>query len=414
MHDLREAAENMGITLLFLTNDNCRVVASPASSSRVGRHSFSVESRFDRKKGDWMVLKSQISGARGQLPGANEPRCAYRDLDLARHMAPLIKLDPSAGRPELMSHLESVVMYPKHLTANQFTRIRRIASTHVFGCPNDNVTLLHVLKSKLEAQGHIFEFSTIHSKEMRKVVLRCAGVEHARERKKLLAKGGDKTTEEILACRLWSNDPKKEWLARNKELLESVAMPTKKYVEGFLLAFKHSLDMYEDLFHIFNLDACSCKVSLESSTLYIVIGMTSNFNIVPLCHVWLCANESEASWSRVLQFVQGNYPRLAARATIVSDRDKGIAKAMRVTFTGRDVPRQFFCAHHRKANLAWFGKEMKEVFDKLLNAKTVEQIANVKNSVDFKGLRDSARDALTSVDDAMQFLAACVAEGGVV
>ena len=96
----------------------------------------------------------------------------------------------------------------------------------------------------------------------------------------------------------------------------------------------------------------------------------------------------------------------------MSDRDKGIAKAMLVTFTGRDVPRQFFCAHHCEANLAWFGKETNEVFDKLLNAKTVEQIAIVKNSVDFKGLRDSARDAMTSVDDSMQFLAACVAESG--
>lgn len=229
-----------------------------------------------------------------------------------------------------MSHLDRVVMYPKHLTANQFRRIRVIASAHVFGRPHDNVTLLPVLKSKLEAQGHVFEFSTIHSKEMRKVVVGCAGAEHARGRKKLLAKAGDKTTEEILACRLWSNGRKKEWLARNKELLESVAMPTKKYVDGVFLAFKHSLDVYEDLLGIFNLDACSCKVSLESYTLYIAIGMTSNFNIVPLCHVWLCANESEASWSRVLQFVQIKYRRPAERATIVSDRDKGIAKAIPV------------------------------------------------------------------------------------
>ena len=149
-----------------------------------------------------MVSKSQLSGARGQAPGANEPCCAYCDLDMARHVAPLIKLDPSARRPELMSHLESVVMYPKHLTANQFTRISCIASAQLFGCPKDNVTLLPVLKSNLEAQGHVFELSIIHSKTMRRVMFGCADAEHARERKKLLAKAGDKTTEEILACRL--------------------------------------------------------------------------------------------------------------------------------------------------------------------------------------------------------------------
>ena len=52
-------------------------------------------------------------------------------------------------------------------------------------------------------------------------------------------------------------------------------MPTKKYVDGVFLAFKHSLNVYEDLLRIFNLDACSCKVSLESYTLYIAIGMTA-------------------------------------------------------------------------------------------------------------------------------------------
>lgn len=85
---------------------------------------------------------------------------------------------------------------------------------------------------------------------------------------------------------------------------------------------------------------------------------------------------------------------------------------MAVTSANDDGLQQLLCAHHRRSNRAPHGRETKEIFARLLQAKPLEDIARIKQYDPFSGLSEVANIVQTSVDDSVQYLTACVANGG--
>lgn len=92
------------------------------------------------------------------------------------------------------------------------------------------------------------------------------------------------------------------------------------------LAFNHALAAGENLLRLYQLNACSGKVKLETYTAYCAIGLTSTMNTVPLVYAWVSANESEESWTDVLKFLRTIYPvfreQILPRPSLSSNRDK--------------------------------------------------------------------------------------------
>lgn len=157
-----------------------------------------------------------------------------------------------------------------------------------------------------------------------------------------------------------------------------VADRTKKYLSSMFLMLKSFKESKHTYLKLYQLDACSGKGFLNSYSMYVIVGLTANFNIVPVAYGWQCANESEESWTRFLQFVLREDPQFGQEVTISSDREKGISKAIS-TLLRENKPSVFYCYVHRVKNLAEFGKAALShsrhgVFTSLVNARTEDAI----------------------------------------
>lgn len=143
-----------------------------------------------------------MTGKKGKTPSNSESRCAYRDADLAHHVAPLNGQNPSALRSDVIGSLKYVVNYDQSLIANHISRIGRMAGSDVYWCPKGNIVRLPVLKAILEEHGYVLQYSTIHAADLRRVIIGCADSDRRREHKRLLQKPGENTEAELRACRL--------------------------------------------------------------------------------------------------------------------------------------------------------------------------------------------------------------------
>lgn len=420
MRSLRECAEYRGINLRFPINDRANVHATPATYSGVAGSSFDVRAKYVAKDKEfpWHVFHSKITGQTGSPPTKGHRKTAYRDQDLAAFVSDLLRGNPGAERKELVSVLKPVLRFPEAITANQFTRVRRLANIETFGKPDDNVKLLPEIRKQLESRGHAFDFTTVSVSQMKATIVACARDENAKLRAKALkVSEADRSPEQIADARSWldaspeQKSPKKLWLERNADLMDAIAQPGNRFVDSAHLAFKHGLTVGQKYLDLFQLDACHGSGFLSQYTLFVIIAFTSNFQIIPLLYVWKCSNESKAAWKDVLQTLTRLYPWFVdnANITISSDRDKGIAGALAEVLPSA---KQFFCYSHRIRNLAPFGKEAVRVFETLVYSKTLLGIEEIKSSSAFLSLRPEARAAILSVPDQYQFLAACVAAGG--
>lgn len=171
----------------------------------------------------------------------------------------------------------------------------------------------------------------------------------------------------------------------------------------------------------------------------VIVGLTANFNIVPICYVYLTANESVASRSRVLQFVRKHFPAFSF-ATIISDRDKGKAGAIAHVFCASDfesaeVSEDTWSVHSapqstkelsdrrstwtggqtillQEAQKGKFGKAhrgINKLYDKMVHARSIAEIAEFRRSQEWRQLTQAGTDAIDDVPrsaDEVQFLAA--------
>lgn len=183
-----------------------------------------------------------------------------------------------------------------------------------------------------------------------------------------------------------------------------------RYVESVCHMFSRTLLANDWLLNFYVLDACAGKVFLDCYTLYLVVGFSSNGNIVPVAYAWISANESTASRSRFLDFVERQLGGFSRLAKLMSDRDKGIAAAIAALFDDK-LPHQLFCFKHCLDNLRRHGRGIRKSYKKMVLASTAESVTAVKESAQFQDLTDGGRAAINKYNDSVQFLSACAATG---
>ena len=257
-------------------------------------------------------------------------------------------------------------------------------------------------------------YSTISGPQMRSIILGVARDDHARARITAILKPvRSRTAKDQLAIRRWTDGEKTAWVEKFFDLLDSVSVGGKRYVDAIFLMFSSTIATKDRILPLFNVDACVGKVLLDSYTLYLVISFTSNFNIVPVAYCWICANESSSSWTRIFKFIKSCLPDFSSSASIASYQDKSIAGAIYTVFS-EQITHQMPCVIHRKKNLARHGKKAVDVYDRIVYARTLEGLESIKRSAQFSCLNEGARVAITEhYEDSVQFLSACVSASSV-
>jgi hypothetical protein len=126
-------------------------------------------------------------------------------------------------------------------------------------------------------------------------------------------------------------------------------------------------------------DACHC-ISRYKQTLFIAVGVDGDNQILPLC--WgIAQGENFQNWLLFLQFVKSslydsdNFDEAAAqtRATLVimSDRQKGLKKALQEVFQGASMAH---CAQHIAANIqSRYGIAARELWWPMVYARTKQE-----------------------------------------
>lgn len=239
---LVERWQCLGITVVFTVSNASEVQAEPTEKSScepnqpqtnvvgflaplLGAQASNASGRFDivakfvRKDRVWRVIRSTItpSGERAFASRAHSRRTAYRVVDLARHVAGLIRVEPHAQGSAIRASLDGYVREVRAIEGNMLSRIRQEAAKNAFCTPDENCEYLPVLKAKKESRGHKMELSTFSSAEMRAVLIGVGRDEHVRLRKKAIAipvsRGTDTNRAELIK---WSNGAKEGWLEKTQ------------------------------------------------------------------------------------------------------------------------------------------------------------------------------------------------------
>jgi hypothetical protein len=123
-------------------------------------------------------------------------------------------------------------------------------------------------------------------------------------------------------------------------------------------------------------DACHC-ISRYKQTLFIAIGVDGDNQILPLC--WgIAQGENFHNWSLFLQFVKSSLyggdsfdeadTQTQATLVIMSDRQKGLKKALQEVFQGAS---EAHCAQHIAANIqSRYGIAARELWWPMVYART--------------------------------------------
>ena len=83
----------------------------------------------------------------------------------------------------------------------------------------------------------------------------------------------------------WSHESKEAWLEKNLKLVDFVSDSGARYVESVFLMFSRTLLANNKLLNLYVFDACAGKVILDCYTLYLIVGFSSNGNIIPVAHM---------------------------------------------------------------------------------------------------------------------------------
>ena len=413
---IRSVAEFLGrVDIAFVKSDS-GVIAVHSESSR---EDFSLEAIYYISTNLWKVIRSRITTRKGTRPPGKGPMTAYQERDLAGMLRPILKANPGEQVKPLRHALKPFLRFAEDIKDNQIFRARPIALEDLFGRPGDNIRLLPVIKYEFERAGHRFGYKTIDKGDMSAVLESVAESEYRREAKQIRKKPAtSRTPAEIQACRPWRPDGKQAWEQEQKTFLSTIKEGS-RYVELVWFAFSHSLIVQPTLLFLVNADAAHGKRFLDCFQLFVVVGFTSNMNIVPLLYVYLCGNESTNSWSRVFNILKKLYPalRTTREMTFLTDQEKGLQSALNfvLKWIAEDgetfVPKQMVCLHHRSRNLAVYGKRAVTLFRQLATAPTLAAINAIKDSATFRQLSDVARSAIGSLADEHQFLAVAASCG---
>jgi len=302
--------------------------------------------KYRKVKKVWEVTKSSVTAQKGTAPRHKKRGTAFTNRDLAAIVHPLIVADPGTKLKSMRAYLRQYIRYSGIMRSGLMSRVRRASLLQIFGVPDQNIELLPVLQKVLNEAGHHLNYEAVHGPRMRTVILAAARDEHSKRAAALKLRqqeGGVLSAADILNFRAWdspgrqtASNPKEEWIARNSALLSSVNDPEKKYVTRVYLSLSHARKSGEQLIGLFFADACHGKVHLGAYTLFLVLGFTSNFNIVALAYVWQMANESTESWTHAMKYLKHHYPWFFDKATLASDCEKGIGAAIDDIFKDND------------------------------------------------------------------------------
>lgn len=142
-----------------------------------------------------------------------------------------------------------------------------------------------------------------------------------------------------------------------------------------------------------------------------VVGLSGNFIRVALGYVYLCGTESRDTWRRAWTFFSHGFPSMGRITTVASNGYKGVSAGLEEVFEERDRPCQVACSKDRADNLRRYGRDCTAMFHTLINANTVEGIAEGKVTAQYTTISENSQNALNSVLDEKHYLAAAVAHG---
>mmetsp|Transcript_17459 Transcript_17459/g.44514 ORF Transcript_17459/g.44514 Transcript_17459/m.44514 type:complete len:515 (-) Transcript_17459:704-2248(-) len=422
IHEIKLLAEAKGVDIRFKIRTNFRIVAVPKKADQSRYNTFHLDVHFFFKEDVWRVIRSDVSEGRGNSDLEPKRRStSFKNRELATIVMPLVRADPRVLLQLLREALLPHVRHPSRLTSGRMSVIRRAAHVQLCGIPNENIQLLPLLQKLVKEAGHDFEYDTISGPELKQVIMNVARDEHKRRRDQIISlkkKKESLTAQQKLDLRDWdkapnssTSTPRAEWVVRNSNLLESKSDSSRRFVSQMFLSFNHARQAGVKLLGLFNCDAGHGQIHLSSYTLFAVLGFTSNFNIVTICYVWLVANESTASWKTVYEFVKKHFPWFISKATLASDRDKEITRAIDEVFPEHAM-HHIYCVIHRKKNLAPFGKRTIKVYESMVYSETTWKVLQIRASDEYTRLSAAARSALDAADDRHQCLAVCTAKGG--
>ena len=119
-------------------------------------------------------------------------------------------------------------------------------------------------------------------------------------------------------------------------------------ISGLQVVFKSSREMNVTNAPIFGLDATHCSWKNNQGVLYLICKLDANRKVIILGAQITFANENAEGWKSFLQFAKDNLDLETETSCYVSDRDKGLKKALSLSLSEGLA---FYCQWHIIRNL---------------------------------------------------------------
>lgn len=218
----------------------------------------------------------------------------------------------------------------------KFDMVRKLAQATMIGDMRTNATRMPALVSALHDAGHYARFETATRAEMETQIAVRARAEHAVQQR-------DLAVEERV------DFDAQGWFEENEEKLRDILGPDDAlFVSGLFIGLGPHVAAAADG-HLLDLYVTDAAHTGSCWFLYTVVGLNANNNLVPIAYALVVGYETYETWRKVLAWAKQLVPSLDREGvSIMSDRQKGLAKAVASTFT---FAKPLLCAHHRNENL---------------------------------------------------------------
>ena len=151
------------------------------------------------------------------------------------------------------------------------------------------------------------------------------------------------------------------------------------FFDKIFLAYASAIAAGPRVLKLVSMDACFGKDRARDVHFFHIVGLSSNFNIIPLASAIMLENETKESWAEFINFAKEQYPFLnqpGNSMTAIVDADKGMGPAMQQNL---EHVKRFLCSHHRVQNVTKYATVVgKEVYTAALQARTQEQLTDAK------------------------------------
>jgi len=274
----------------------------------------------------------------------------------------------------------------------------------LFGTPEVNVRYAATVKKELEERGHIVRMEyTERRQTLKNIELIVLSEEMLRRKHNNNSTMSKEDRNTFIA----------QWKTEHRDMLMDQLGPkcvNVSFLHGIFFTPSFSQGTVPELQRLVMADAC--HLNFGKYTLYSCYGITANANMFPVGFAIIFGNENLLGWQSFWKFIVDIHPCLnMTDVTIVSDQDKGLFSAI-----AEVVPEavNFHCSYHRSQNILKMcggGKSGNKVysalwvFNRLLQCRTVQQIANVKDKY-FPMMHKKDLQYLLTVPDVNQYPAA--------